>query len=200
MIPPTQAPLRARNAAATRQAMLASARRHFSRESYDNVGLREIAGDAGVDPALVSRYFGSKEQLFKEAIRGDKEDIMRGVSRAGLPAHFASLLLDGEEEDADEAVAQIDRLMILLRSASSPKASSILREAIDEDILGPVAALLGGEEAELRASLCLAVLMGAGILRSALAIEPLSGTGNEALRQRLHILFAAALEGAPRPA
>lgn len=197
MIPPTPAPLRSRNAAATRQAMLASARRHFARESYDNVGLREIAGDAGVDPALVSRYFGSKEQLFKEAVRGDKEHIMRGVSRAGLPAHFAALLLDGDAEEADDAVAQIDRLMILLRSASSPKASSILREAIDEDILGPVAALLDGEEAELRASLCLAVLMGAGILRSALAIKPLSGADSEALQQRLQSLFAAALEEGP---
>ncbi|MGK6356745.1 TetR/AcrR family transcriptional regulator [Sphingomonas sp. DT-207] len=193
MIPPTQAP-RSRNAAATRQAMLASARRHFARESYENVGLREIAGDAGVDPALVSRYFGSKEQLFKEAVRGDDEHIMHGVSRADLPAHFAALLLDGKGEDAQDADAQIDRLMILLRSASSPKASSIIREAIDEDILEPVAALLGGKDAELRASLCLSVLMGTGILRSALAVAPLSAAGSGALQRRLTSLFAAAID------
>lgn len=197
MIPPNQAPPRLRNAAATRQAMLASARRHFARESYENVGLREIAGDAGVDPALVSRYFGSKEQLFKEAVRGDDEHIMHGVSREALPAHFATLMIEGKSEDAKDADAQIERLMILLRSASSPKASSIIREAIDEDILEPVAAALGGAEAELRASLCLAVLMGTGILRSALTVAPLSSVGDEALRKRLTALFAAAIEEAP---
>jgi AcrR family transcriptional regulator len=197
MIPPIQASPRARNATATRQAMLASARRHFARESYENVGLREIAGDAGVDPALVSRYFGSKEQLFKEAVRGDDEHMMHGVSREHLPEHFAALLLDAKGEEAKDADAQIDRLMILLRSASSPKASSIIREAIDEDILEPVAALLGGEEAELRASLCLAVLMGTGILRSALAVDPVSTSCSDALRRRLTALFAAAIDETP---
>jgi len=190
MIPPTQVP-RLRNAAATRAAMLDSARRHFARESYENVGLREIAGEAGVDPALVARYFGNKEKLFKEAVRGDDEDIMQGVRRDGLAAHFVSLILDDEE--AVDKSAKIDRLLILLRSASSPKASQIIREAIDEDILGPVAAVLGGEHAEFRASLCLAVLMGTGILRSAMAIDPLCRADEGLLRERLTALFAAAL-------
>ena len=53
----------ARNAAATQERLLACARRRFLQESYDNVGLREIAGDAGVDVALIARYFGSKEEL-----------------------------------------------------------------------------------------------------------------------------------------
>jgi AcrR family transcriptional regulator len=192
MIPPTQVP-RLRNAAATRAAMLDSARRHFARESYENVGLREIAGDAGVDPALVARYFGNKEKLFKEAVRGDDEHIMQGVSRDALATHFVSLILDEEDEDSADKTAKIDRLLILLRSASSPKASQIIREAIDEDILEPVAAVLGGEHAEFRASLCLAVLMGMGILRSAMEIDPLCRVEEGLLRARLTALFAAAL-------
>ncbi|HVJ03088.1 MAG TPA: TetR family transcriptional regulator [Sphingomonas sp.] len=193
MIPPTQAPPRSRNAAATRQAILASARRHFARDSYENVGLREIARDAGADPALISRYFGSKEQLFKESVRADRE-LMQGITREALPAHFAALLLDGDTGDADHAADEMDRLMILLRSATSPKPSSIIREAIDEDILGPVAALLGGADAALRASLGLSVLMGTGIMRSALAIAPLDSLSADALRARLTALFAAALD------
>lgn len=192
MIPPTQGP-RLRNAAATRAAMLESARRHFARESYENVGLREIAGDAGVDPALVARYFGNKEKLFKEAVRGDDEHIMQGVARDALAAHFVSLILDEEGEDSADKSAKIDRLLILLRSASSPKASEIIREAIDEDILGPVAAVLGGAHAEFRASLCLAVLMGTGILRSAMEIDPLCRVDEGLLRSRLTALFTAAL-------
>jgi AcrR family transcriptional regulator len=190
MIPPTQA--RARNAAATRQAILASARRHFARDSYDAIGLREIARDAGVDPALISRYFGGKEQLFREALRGGDQDIMRGVTRETLPAHFAALLMDEGQETA-ETDAKVDQLLMLLRSASSPKASEIVRAAIDEDILKPVAAVLQGPDGEMRASLGLAVLMGSAVLRSALCVEPLCAPDREAMRPHLTRLFAAAL-------
>ena len=59
---------RPRNAAATRDAILASAIDNFARSGYDGVGVREIAGDAGVTAMMVNRYFGSKEQLFAEAV------------------------------------------------------------------------------------------------------------------------------------
>ena len=57
-----------RFAAATRDAILTSAIRAFARAGYDGVGVREIAGDAGVTAMMVNRYFGSKEQLFAEAV------------------------------------------------------------------------------------------------------------------------------------
>src|ERR1700761_2340367 len=60
------APHRPRNAAATRAAILASARKAFAMAGYDGVGLREIAAGAGVTAMLVNRYFGSREQLFAE--------------------------------------------------------------------------------------------------------------------------------------
>src|SRR5215510_16021141 len=59
---------RRRNAAATRAAILASARRAFARAGYESVGVREIAKGAGVTAMLVNRYFGSKEQLFAEVL------------------------------------------------------------------------------------------------------------------------------------
>src|SRR5215470_4763426 len=64
----TETPVRRRNAAATREAILLSARRAFARAGYDGAGLREIAADAGVTAILVNRYFGSKEGLFAEVI------------------------------------------------------------------------------------------------------------------------------------
>jgi AcrR family transcriptional regulator len=191
MVPPLSA-ARPRNAAATREAMLAAARRSFARESYDNVGLREIARDAGVDPALVSRYFGSKEALFKEVLQGDDRDMLAGATREGLPAHLADLFFEKETQCGGHD-AKVDRLLILLHSASSPKASQIIREAVDEDILQPIASLLEGEDAALRASLCLAVLMGSGILRDTMGLEPLRAADADALRARLVALFAAAL-------
>ena len=59
---------RRRNAAATREAILASARLAFAQSGYDGAGVREIAAGAGVTAILVNRYFGSKENLFAEVI------------------------------------------------------------------------------------------------------------------------------------
>ncbi len=61
-------PARRRNAAATRLAILASARQAFALAGYEGAGVREIARGAGVTAMLVNRYFGSKEQLFAEVI------------------------------------------------------------------------------------------------------------------------------------
>lgn len=187
--------VRLRNAAATRQAILDSARRHFARDGYDNVGLREIASDAGVDPALVCRYFGGKEQLLRESVRGDTPPLFEGVARADLPARLTGMLLQdqGGGTGCGAAAEQTDRLLILLRSASSPKASEIVREAAGEDVLQPIARLVGGPEAEVRASLCLAVLIGFGMLRSALAFSPLCGADEAQLRDALQRLFRTAL-------
>jgi AcrR family transcriptional regulator len=192
MIAPTKA--RLRNAAATRQTILDSARRHFARDGYDNVGLREIASDAGVDPALVSRYFGGKEQLLKEAVRGDTPPLFDGIALVELPVHLAGLLLEDAREGCGSAAEQTECLLILLRSASSQKASEIVREAAGEDILRPIAALLDGPDAEVRATLCLAILIGFGMLRSTLAFSPLGRAEEGALRRSLERLFETALK------
>src|SRR5690242_5799068 len=67
-------PARRRNAQATRDAILQSARKAFVRAGYDGVGVREIAAGAGVTAMLVNRYFGSKEQLFAEVITASTSD------------------------------------------------------------------------------------------------------------------------------
>ena len=70
MNPPNPSAPRPRNAAATQASILQAARTQFARHSYEQVGLREIAAGAGVNVALVIRYFGSKERLFTEAVAG----------------------------------------------------------------------------------------------------------------------------------
>src|SRR5215213_11524161 len=85
---------RGRNAAATRQAILDSARWCFSHDGYDQVGVRDIAARAGADPALVNRYFGSKEGLFAEAVSAkfDLSELFDG-DRAMLGERMARYIL-----------------------------------------------------------------------------------------------------------
>jgi AcrR family transcriptional regulator len=53
----------------TRERILAAARELFARNGVDKTSIRAIAAQAGVDPALVHHYFGTKTQLFAAAIR-----------------------------------------------------------------------------------------------------------------------------------
>ncbi|HZV56312.1 MAG TPA: TetR family transcriptional regulator [Sphingobium sp.] len=184
---------RSRNAAATRQAILDAARRHFARDSYECVGLREIAGDVGVDPALISRYFGGKEELFREVMRDESSGtLFDGVTADELAGHLVTLILDGRR-DCENAAAHLDRLLIVLRSATSPKASAIVYEAIDEIILAPIAARIDAPDARLRAGLTLTVLMGSGMVRNVMRLKSISLTEENALRARLTALFETAL-------
>jgi len=185
---------RPKSAAATKQAMLEAAHGRFLQESYENVGLRDIAGDVGVDVALVSRYFGSKEELFREVLgMGRKEDILPAeMTRAEISAYLARLFVQqgGDENE------HVERRLIMLRSASSPTASAIVRETLRKDVLRPLAEKLGGECAELRASSLMAVWMGMTIMRTVMTVEPLCGRGDD-IEHRIRQLFEAALLEAP---
>src|SRR5271168_3082378 len=67
---------RKRDAEATRAAILEAAKIHFAKSGYNGAFLRDIALDAGVDAALINRYFGGKDGLFaaalKDSIRPDR--------------------------------------------------------------------------------------------------------------------------------
>jgi AcrR family transcriptional regulator len=193
MQPQAYIPPRAKSAEATKQAMLAAARNRFLQESYDNVGLRDIAGDVGVDVALVSRYFGSKEDLFREILRaGRREDVLPAdLDAEGIPAYLAKLFLSQDEESNES----VERLLIILRSASSPVASQIVREALCKDVLMPFAQRLGGTDAEVRASTSMAVWMGMTIMHTIFAVKP-TGEQTPEIEARLRALFdAASAEG-----
>ncbi|MCV7279051.1 TetR/AcrR family transcriptional regulator [Mycolicibacterium flavescens] len=86
---------RARDARATRADILAAARRRFGADGFERTTLRAVAADVGIDPALVIRYFGSKQELFAAAAQFtlDLPDLTEvspdDVADALLPRFFA---------------------------------------------------------------------------------------------------------------
>lgn len=174
----------------TRGEILCAARQRFLAESYENVGLRDIAGDVGVDVALVSRYFGSKDNLFREVLRGEDGDKFSiDIPAEELPAYLVSLIAEKAEGGDRE---HVEKLLIILRSASSPAASGIVRDAVQGDVLEPLARILDGPDAAERASLILSILLGTTVLRTIMAMEPCNGD-DARLRDRLVRLFETAL-------
>lgn len=183
-----------RDAVATREAIRVAAHHRFLREGYDCVGLRDIAGDAKVDVALISRYFGGKEGLFRTVVRhDDKPDMFREPKSVDeLPEFLARLVV----EDADEDLQmRMEMFIIMLRSASSPKAGEIIRDLVHLDVLGPLSELIGGEQGELRATMLLAILMGIGVLRTIMMVDGFDPNDDDIAEcgERFRCLFAAAL-------
>lgn len=184
--------LRTRNAAATRESILAAARGRFLADSYEAVGLRDIAGDAGVDVALVGRYFGGKEELFRQVLSGDEPGKLDELTAAtSLPEFLADLAIKPHGKDRSE---HVEKLLLILRSASSPTASGIVREAFSEDVLRPVAEFIEGPDAGVRASLALTVLIGTTILDTIMGVGPLCDCDLEPVRRRMVRVFEAALD------
>lgn len=154
-------PARTRNAAATRTAILEAARRRFAHEGYDQTGLRDIASDAGVDAALISRYFGGKEELFEEVLTcgPDIAEFLDG-DREGFGDRVARVLsVDPMREE------KFQLFLIMLRSASSPKAAAAIRRHSRESFYEPLEAWLGGEDAAVRARVLSCIMMGATMNR-----------------------------------
>jgi AcrR family transcriptional regulator len=175
---------RGRNAAATRQAILDSARWCFSHDGYDQVGVRDIAARAGADPALVNRYFGSKEGLFSEAVASkfNLSHLLDG-DRASLGERLARHVLQKKSEGAD-----YDPLVALLRSSSSDVCSGMLRNAMLEGFVRPLAARLDGPDALARAELVGSTLLGLLVHRTVI------GGAEAADNERMLALVAPALQ------
>lgn len=165
--------IRRRNAAATRLAILQAARGRFLDDAYEQVGLRAIAGDVGVDPALISRYFGSKEGLFAEVLASASKDPMEvlGGERAEFGVRVARAMLHPSKRSPERMAF----IQLATRSSASPVASRLVRRHIEKQFMVPFGTWLGGKRAAEKAWLTASVLMGvavmAGIERRAAADE-----------------------------
>lgn len=152
---------RPRNAEATRAAILDAARERFARESYDDVGMRDIAGDVGVDAALVSRYFGSKEELFEVVLDScDNGGELMSGERATFGSRVAREVIFERKSES-----KLKGLLILLRSISSTKAMEIVQRSANARFYAPFAEWVGGPDAAVSARLAAAFIMGMAVSR-----------------------------------
>jgi len=173
---------RRRDAQATSAAILEAAKSQFARVGYERATLREIAAEAGVDVALVSRYFGGKEGLFTEALKASIHTDRLG-DRASFPAEVAAMMAGAP---GDETRAH--SFQFLLRAATSPATAPLLNVAVQERFLGPIRDWLGGEDAEARARVLAAAFIGF-LVERLIRDEPLTGREREVFIREASGLF-----------
>jgi AcrR family transcriptional regulator len=167
----------------TREAILDAARKRFAGHGYDGATIRGIAADAGVDPALVHHFYGTKERLFAAAMRLPMvPGELIGAALAAGAADPAGSLGEHLVQVALAAwdVAEIrDTFLGLLRSAAtSEQALVMLREFVTEAIVGRLSAAAqtaDPAQARYRAALVASQVVGLGLARQVLGLEPLAG-------------------------
>lgn len=156
----------------TRSAILSAARHRFAVDGYDRATIRAIAAEAGIDPSMVMRYYGSKEGLFAAAVDVD----LRLPEIAELPRERIGELLVRhfvDRWDGDQT------LIVLLRSAVTNESAADRLRAIFAD---QVAALTGDPE---RAVLVASQILGLALCRYVLELPPLVALDAGALAARV---------------
>lgn len=157
---------RKRCSTTTREAILDSAMRRFARQGFEGSGVREIAADAGVTAALVNRYFGSKEGLFAAVIErafdvGDLLECDLSELARRLAVH---IVRSRENRHGDKPTP----LLLLLRTAAEPGAVDLLRQNVDRNFIGRLAARLEGPDTQHRAAMVAALMTGFATLDQSL--------------------------------
>ncbi|MER6517117.1 TetR family transcriptional regulator [Streptomyces sp. NPDC001553] len=164
----------------TQERIRLAARSEFAARGYDKTSVRGIAKAAGVDPALVHHYFGSKDDLFAAAIEVSMEPALVvpqivGSGPDGIGERLARYFLGIWENPATRAP-----LLAVIRSALTHEAAAaVLRRLILRRVLERVAADLDVPDPTFRAELAASHMIGIAILRYVVQIEPLASADPE---------------------
>ena len=187
-------PARRRDAAATRRALLDAAGALFDERGYERATIREIGERAGVDAALIARYFGSKEALYLAVLTDEERIARRQPAVADMRVIAERMLTRWDRGDASPV-----RRALADPAPPEQERVALLRGIMRAVVLDPAAeAAGGGARAELRAELLLALLIGVSATRSNGTLPAIATAPRELLLEELApLLDALARDGAP---
>jgi AcrR family transcriptional regulator len=158
----------------TREALLETARQKFAEAGYGGTSIRAIAADAGVDPALAVHFFGSKENLFREAIGWpfDPSQVAQRIQEG--PGSFGERLARTFLEIWEEPRTRRPLLAVLRGAMNHEQSAILLRQFLGEQLFVVV-----GEPFDVE--LAVSHLLGVALLRHVLQIEPLASASIESI-------------------
>ncbi|MFD7446206.1 TetR family transcriptional regulator [Streptomyces sp. NPDC059909] len=163
-----------------RERILQAARTEFAERGYDKTSVRGIAKAAGVDPALVHHYFGTKDEVFAAAIEVSFEPALvipavLGEGAEGIGERLARFFIGVWENPATRAP-----LLAIIRSAMTHEAAAkVLRGFVLRRLLEQVAGELDVPNPKFRAELAASHMIGIVILRYVIQVEPLASADPE---------------------
>ena len=158
----------------TRAVILEAARELFASGGMSGTSVRAVAAKAGVDPALVHHYFGTKDELFVAALHlpFDFREVLGPVVAQG-PDGAAERLLPIFLSIWDDPDLQTP-LLALARSLTDPSSKELMRDGFLKVVIGPIGQALGVDEPERRMPLVASQMMGLIFMRYLLEVEPVA--------------------------
>jgi len=178
---------------ATRAAILAAARRRFAADGFERTTIRAIAADAGIDPSMVMRYYGSKDGLFAAAADldlrlPDLTAVPREKLGETLARHWVALW-EGQRSD--------ELLIVLLRSAvTNEGAAEQLRAVFGAQVANAIAAVVEDPaDAPTRAGLVATQMLGLALCRHILRLPPVVSLDVETLIASVSVTIQRYLTG-----
>ena len=172
--------------------ILAAARKHFAAHGYERATIRAIAAEVEIDPAMVMRYFGTKEKLFAAAAEFDlRLPDLRAVPRGTIGSVLVGFFLDRWESD--------DALQALLRAAVSHQvAVARLRAIFATQVMPAVAPLCPDRRAAAtRVGLVATQMLGMALCRYVLRLPPVVALDRAAIIEWLGPTIQRYLTGSP---
>jgi AcrR family transcriptional regulator len=159
----------------TREQILAAARESFARRGYDATSVNAVAAKAGVDPALVRRFFGSKEGLLNAVLTVAMSPAERLTQvAAGAPGTLGERMI-GYFFAVWEQPPNRDVMIGMIRSAcTNQHAARLLQRFIAGEVLTRLAGTVEDTEAQLRAAMAGSQLVGLAFVRHVVKLEPLA--------------------------
>ncbi len=173
----------------TREKLLVAARDAFWTRGYSNVSLREISAAAGVDVALISRYFGSKLGLFEASLDGAfySEDVALSEDWLETTARLISQPVDPQGGFVP------DPIRLLLSNAADPEVGPLIRAQFEAEFVSWLCEKLTGEHIRERAALFAAALLGLVLARKALGLRGMADATPDEIYRQSHYMLKAAL-------
>ncbi len=167
-------PSKRRRSDDTKDAIRAAARDRFAADGYERATIRSIAADAGIDPAMVMRYFGNKENLFAAAAEFDlRLPDLSQVPRDRIGARIAAHMIDRWDGD--------DTLLALLRAAVTHQAAADRIREIFATQLGPAVQAIAPDDAFTRSGLVASQVLGLALTRYVLRLPPVAAMDKDAV-------------------
>ncbi|GAA4681235.1 TetR family transcriptional regulator [Pseudonocardia yuanmonensis] len=165
----------------TRAALLTAARVEFAERGYDGATVRRIAERAGVDAAMVNHWFGGKAQLFTASLDVPVDPaVLVETVVPGDPGRVGERIVGTFLQVWDTAAG--GTLVTLVRSvAGHPAAARMMREFIVRVVIGPVVGRVAPDRVEERAALVASQVIGLGMIRYVVQLEPLASADHAAV-------------------
>ena len=181
----------------TREALVVAAREEFAEKGFAAATVRSIGTRAGVDPAMISHYFGGKAGLFREVTHIPLDpaaglDLVLAGPRDELGLRLATHILGVWEQPGFR-----EPVLALVRSAlSEPGSERALREYFETQLLPRIAAVAQGVDPQRQAALAAAHIVGVVLGRHVLGVQVLSGPTIEELARQVAPAVQRYLDGA----